>query len=373
MRRVLAGLALLGLIAPANAVTIMSGEGSPITLTATDEDYARSVKSAVDGYVIPGYEALIAATANMGEAIDAYCERTPDAAGREKLATQFTNMLAAWAGVDFLRFGPMARDGRYDRFAFWPDAHGTAARQLRRFLASEDPALLEPGAIAEQSAAVQGLPALEALLYQGDDALITAAAPSPFRCALAGAVAENLTTIVKEALSDWQGDEGWTALIENPGPSNPVYRSHSEAMTEILKAILTGLELNRDQRLLPWLGETAEEAKTSRAPYHRSVNTMAYLSAGTDALERFVEASGVLDLLPKEIASYGSSALFEFMNLKSALAAAGGDIEEAAVDPEKRGKLIYAAIVLQSIRNTFQNRIAPGAGLTPGFNSLDGD
>ena len=92
--------------------------------------------------------------------------------------------------VDFLRFGPMAQDGRYERFAFFPDVHGTGARQIRGFLVSQDEALLKPGALARQSAAVQGLPALESLLFSGKAALLQPAPPEPFRCALAVAVAE---------------------------------------------------------------------------------------------------------------------------------------------------------------------------------------
>ena len=157
--------------------------------------------------------------------------------------------MRAWAGVDFLRFGPMAQDGRYERFAFFPDVHGVGARQIRGFLVSQDEALLKPGAIAKQSAAVQGLPALESLLFPGKAALLLPAPPEPFRCKLAVAVAENTHTIAGEALAGWQGDESWATLLEKPAADNPVYRTHTEAMTEILKAILTGIEQVRDQRL----------------------------------------------------------------------------------------------------------------------------
>ena len=62
--------------------------------------------------------------------------------------------------------------------------------------------------------------------------------------------------------------------------------------------------------------------------------------------------------MPAEQKSYGDSALFEFANLKSALAAAGPDLEAALADPQKRAKLVYAAIVLASLRDLFQRHIA---------------
>ena len=83
--------------------------------------------------------------------------------------------------------------------------------------------------------------------------------------------------IADEALAGWQGDSNWAALIEKPASDNPVYRTHAEAMTEILKAILTGLEQLRDHRLVPALGETPEKGKASRAPYNTSGAALAYL------------------------------------------------------------------------------------------------
>jgi predicted lipoprotein len=285
----------------------------------------------------------------------------------------FGTTVRAWADVDFLRFGPMAQEGRYERFAFFPDVHGTGARQIRGFLVSQDEALLTPGAIARQSAAVQGLPALESLLFSGKSALLQPAPPEPFRCALATAVAKNMQGIADEALAGWQGDSNWAARIEKPASDNPVYRTHAEAMTEVLKAILTGLEQLRDHRLVPALGETPEKGKASRAPYNTSGAALAYLAASADALQRFVGVSGMLDLLPPSQSTYAQSVEFEFSNLHAALAGAGSDLTAALDDPRLRSKLSYAAIVLRSLRDLFQKRIAVWAGLSTGFNSLDGD
>ena len=177
---------------------------------------------------------------------------------------------------------------------------------------------MKPGALAKQSAAVQGLPALESLLFSGKAALLLPAPPEPFRCKLAVAVAENMHTIAGEVVAGWQGDKSWATLLENPAADNPVYRTHTEAMTEILKAILTGIEQVRDQRLLPAL-----YAKASRAPYNASQQALAYIGASAEALQRFVDASGILDLLPASQASYGSSADFEFSNLSAAWRAPG--------------------------------------------------
>ena len=78
-------------------------------------------------------------------------------------------------------------------------------------------------------------------------------------------------------------------------------------------------------------------------------------------------------MLPEDQDGYAASALFEFSNLDNALGAAGPTSTAALADPKLRSKLSYAAIVLASLRDLFQKHIAVAAGLSPGFNSLDGD
>lgn len=341
---------------------------------ATDADLAAVVARSVERSILPAYDALAADAEAMAEALQAYCD-APSPDGRAGLAPAFAALVEGWAAADFFRFGPMASDGRYERFAFWPDPHGTGARQLRRFLAADDEELLAPGAIAGQSAAVQGLPALESLLFSGDDALAAAEAPKvpdTYRCALAAAVAGNVAQIAHEAREGWAGPEGWQALIENPGPENPIYRTEKEAVTEMLKALLLGLEQTRDHRLAAALGETPDKANARRAPYEMSGNALPYLRASAGALEDFAATADLASLLPADAAWMADAARFEFANLRRALDG-GDDLAAALADPRGREKLAYAAIVLKSLRDIFQLQLAPAAGLSPGFNALDGD
>jgi predicted lipoprotein len=339
---------------------------------AEDSALMAIAESTVAGYIAPAYRQLGDDALAMVGALELLC-REPSAQNRSDINAALSDVLIAWAGVDFLRFGPMAQEGSYERFAFWPDVHGTGARQLRQFLARGDESMLQPDTLAKQSAAVQGLPALVSLLYSGPKALSTAPEPEPYRCALALAVARNMEAIAAQAAEAWDPGGRWTELLTRPGPDNPVYRSPGEVMTEILRAALTGLEQLRDHRLLPALGETPEAANAGRAPYNASGQALGYMHASAVALQRFVEVSDMLELLPSERAWIARSVAFEFANLQTALTSADGDLRPALADADRRQKLLYAAIVLASLRDLLQNQFAPAAGLTPGFNSLDGD
>ena len=77
--------------------------------------------------------------------------------------------------MEILRFGPLVEENRLEHLFLWPDPRSTVQRQVRALLTAADPQVLQPTQLRQQSAAVQGLPALEYALY-ADEAprLITA-------------------------------------------------------------------------------------------------------------------------------------------------------------------------------------------------------
>jgi predicted lipoprotein len=144
----------------------LAQEGGPPPVPPTPEMMQATTQRAIDGYIIAAYDALEEQTRSFADGLTAYCA-THDLSAAPTTDIGFAALLETWAGVDFINFGPISRDTRFDRFAFWPDPHGTGDRQLRQLLARPDPAIVAPGALAKQSAAIQGLPALEALIYSG--------------------------------------------------------------------------------------------------------------------------------------------------------------------------------------------------------------
>jgi len=167
---------------------------------------------------------------------------------------------------------------------------------------------------------------------------------------------EEHADIADEALAGCRGQELDVAHRE-PGPDNPVYRTHAEAMTEVLRRILTGIEQVRDQRLVAALGKSPDDSKASRRALQSSHEGLDYIAASAErcSVSRRV---GVLGLLPDTQSSYGQLADFEFANLKRALEGSGAELSAALADPQLRSKLSYAAIVLQSLRDLFERHVA---------------
>ena len=141
-------------------------------------------------HVLPRFDALAAAAGTYAERLEQFAA-APTAEGLKGCRAAHRAVYDAWAGAQHLRPGPLSMELRADRIAFWPERAGVVQRQILAMLKSRDPKLLEPGGLARQSAAVQGLTALERLLFdegvtaagfQGDEA-------GSFRGALAAAAA----------------------------------------------------------------------------------------------------------------------------------------------------------------------------------------
>lgn len=326
------------------------------------------VTHAVEGYFRPAYHAFSHRAKLLADAVDHFCA-APGRIAHRNVEDAFGTAVEAWARVDFLRFGPAAASARLERVAFWPDPRGIVERQLRTLLAG--PALkdLDADSIAGQSAAVQGLPALERLVVVLPPD--TEPAGLARHCIVATAAAANVAAIGVELEEAWERDD---VLLLNPGPDNPAYRSWGEAANEVLKASLTGLEQLRDLAIRPALGDAPAKAKPIRFPYARSGEAVAYLVAALKAQNDLIEVSGMIAGLPEADQWAGRSVDFELRQAERIMGSlAGDDVEAIATDPALRGKLDYVTIALASVRNTMATTIAADLGLNVGFNALDGD
>jgi predicted lipoprotein len=333
---------------------------------ATSEEYAAAVKRVVDGAIVPAFGALETATTKLKPATEAHCRR-PDQASREALRAAFLAVLKPWAHVDFLLFGPLAEDQRVERFAFWPDSSGAAARQLRRLRAKPDPTLLDPQRLARASAAIQGLPAFEVLVLGDDGATV-----KDYDCKLAVAIAANLEQLSVEMTRGWTAPDGWGPLMLTAGPGNSYYANSRDAANELLKAVLTAFVQLRDQRLITALGKDGG-ARPEKLPYWRSGGTNAYLDATLAALQRFLELFDLPGRAGNDLAPARSSIDVQFDRAHDGLAMAGHPLSQTIETPAGRAGVQQVLAATKIVQDLIGIQLAPAAGLSVGFNALDGD
>ncbi len=338
-----------------------------------ETDHAAVARAALTEVIRPGYAALAEETAGLSDKVGALCEAR-SAASLEAARKAFASAVAAWSKVEILRFGPIVEDRRYERLFFWPDPKGLGDRQIRDELAKRDESVTKPEALSGKSVALQGLPALEYLLY-GDGAE-TLAAPSEdgaFRCAFARAAATNSAGIATSVAEDWREGSPYEMSFLAPGPDATPYRAPKEVTLDLFKSFTAGIELVRDQKLAKPLGATAEEARPKLAAFWRSRLSLANAAGNLEGVRALFAKGGLAQVVAGDSPGVEKSVLFDLGHAIEVLNGIGKPMAEVAVDAELRGKIEALRVSLKSAGKTAADAITRGAGLAFGFNAMDGD
>jgi predicted lipoprotein len=323
-------------------------------------------------YMQPRTRDLRAATTALGTAVGEYCA-SPGNTQRARAEQALGDAVGAWAQVEFLRFGPLVEKNRAENFFFWPDPRGVVQRQMRAVLSAADPSTLAQ--LRQQSAAVQGLPALEYALHADDAQRVIASGSEAgrFRCSYAAAVASNLAQLAGEIELGWRDDAPLAQEFAQPGPSRNVYRSGDEVATEVLKTLSTALHVARDQNLVPALGNSAAEARSTLLPLHRSALTARHLAAGIEGLSAFHAAAGFATALPADSLWVDQAIHDELDRIQQDFSALQAPVAQALTDDNQRDLLVHVALLLANTRAMVDEYLAPALQVNLGFNSLDGD
>lgn len=321
-------------------------------------------RAAIETYIIPHLDALKAAATPLADAVAAVC-KTGSPEARSELQDRFAKVVTAWAGVDFLRFGPMLENGRREQISFWPDPRGFVGRQLRLLLLSKNDAIAQPGMMAKQSAAVQGLPALEALLHDKETPLGPGDA-AHYRCVVAEAIAQNIVRLADEVADGWEKPDGWAHKMLTPGPQNDTYKSASEPAVEVVKALVIGLSLTADLQVKPYVDPKIRLAP----PYEKSGLQKAFYEASIVSLHRLYDAVQLESWLKPDMTWMKDWVSGTWRTLESSDGAGGRAPGAKRQDPPSAREVFDRT---NGLRNMVANRFAAAAKLTVGFNELDGD
>jgi uncharacterized protein len=329
------------------------------------------VAAAVEGFVKPAYAEFQNASAGLRGDMDALCaDQSPDRLAAAQ--SDFLTVVSAWSKVETVRFGPVTQENRLERILFWPDRKGIGLKQVQAALADKEPSAADPATLKDKSVAMQGLGALEFVLFgTGSEALNEP--DDGYRCAYGRASAKNVEDLAAAILAGWQDPAGIARQWAKPAADNALYRTDEESLTELFNIVVHGLEMVRDVRLSGFLGDTPGDDKPRLAIYWRSGGTIPSLEANLDGLREVYDASGLVGLLAAESGWIGQSIGFEFDQADVFLGLAAGPIAETLKDSHKRGALVTTRLITSHLSELFGVNLAGELGLSAGFSSLDGD
>jgi uncharacterized protein len=343
-------------------------------------DRAALNRSLALDYAAPRYRALAEATSALRDATTGYCAR-PGPESLPALRSAYDSAMDAWMAAQPLRFGPITRQQRLERLAFWPDKHNSAGKQYAQALQAMDPAAVAAVAAGEGTVALQGLPAFERLLFDEKAAPGDSADPSGrFRCDLLAAIAVNIANIAAEVTREW-GDagQGFAASIIAPGPGNPNFGDEREATAAFLNGFMTLLQVIADQKLLRPLGRDAASAKPRLAESWRSGRSLRNIAVNLRSLDAMYRGGGgqpgFAAVMRNTMEGNAFAAVLDdaFDRALAAAASIGAPLEQAIADPAPRPKVEELRGAVKDIQRLASTHLAGALGVSIGFNSLDGD
>ncbi|HWK70673.1 MAG TPA: imelysin family protein [Burkholderiaceae bacterium] len=335
----------------------------------------------VQGYIAPAMQQFQHSAEQMQAGLSAWCA-APAASGTDKLKLDFSELVEAWSGIEFLRFGPLVAANRYERIYFWPDPRGITLRQVRGLLGQADQPIPNAADLAAQSVALQGLPALEYVLYRKDGLLTPTEAQAAGgsanggkntarACAYATAVAGNLAAVGAELGGAWKINGDYARQFSAPSSTNALYRSQQEVAAEAIKALSTGLQFARDVKLMPTLGADIKAARHNKAPFWRSGLSAQAMAASVQGMLQFYKAGGYI--YAEDEAWIDGSIQHELVQARDGLRSMRGDFKDLLKTEEGYRGLTLASLILKNAKGVIDENMAPAFGARIGFNALDGD
>jgi len=330
-------------------------------------------KNLTENYIRPATVHFSNAAAALTGALEFLC-REPDSKRESFVHSRFNTLVNSWFRIQFLRFGPMVEDNRFERIFFWPDPRGVTLRQVQDVLSGYDRTAINPDQLAEKSVALQGLLALEYALYgTGAEGIVAGSPEGRYRCAYALAVSQRLTAVAAELAEAWSSDGSFAYQFMFPGPDNDLYRNDEEVAAEAIKAMVTGLTFVSDAIITPFVAKEPENANHKRAPFWRSGLTIPAIRNAMDGLHSFYTETGFAEALDETDTWIDGGLQLELRNVATSLERIDMPLEEAVMPGPGRETLIYVVIALKSLHTTIEGRLAQAVGVAVGFNALDGD
>ncbi len=344
---------------------------APAPAQAAGRDVAAILQGAVEGFIRPAYRAFRDRAQGLADTMNALCEK-PSNEALDAARDSFRKTVRAWGQAEIIRFGPITEENRLERILFFPDRRGLGLRQVQAALAAKDETAADVATLSAKSVAMQGLGALEYLVWgEGSEELTSA--DGSYRCRYARASAENVLAIARTVDTGWGDPKGFVARLATPSPDNPAYRTSDETLGELVGAFVDALEWVRDVRIKGFLGDKPESDKPKQALFWRSGMTLGVIGANLAGLSSLWEASGLQAALPADSAWIGQSIRFEFANANKAAADLDRPLNDTLSEPKARSRLNYLSVVTTSLSDIFGNRLSPTLALSTGFSSLDGD
>ncbi|MES2821311.1 MAG: imelysin family protein [Pseudomonadota bacterium] len=335
---------------------------------APSDPQQRTSAALANGVLLPAYSAWSEADRQLADSAQAFCAGSQDLAPARQA---FLGAQSAWAGLQPLLIGPLAEGNRAWQIQFWPDKKNLVQRQVEALLEAKPQ--LTTNDLAQASVVVQGLSAYEYLLFDAGIDLNDASQKNRY-CPLLRAIGQHQQGLAAEVLEHWQGESGLAAQLASF--PNPRYAEAAEAVAELLRTQVTGLDGLKKKLGTPLGRQSKGLAQPYQADAWRSQSSLANLGASVASAERLwlgAADDGLRSLLSAEQAPLAERIDTAYRDTRQHLAALQRPLGELLGEPSARPSLDALYASLDSLHRLHEGELAKALGVQLGFNAHDGD
>ncbi|MEQ9814914.1 MAG: imelysin family protein [Azospirillaceae bacterium] len=221
-------------------------------------DYESLNQAIIDGQIVPAHDAFVAATEALETTLGDFCDGSVD--NLDAVIAAYHGAYDDWMALSWINFGPETLFMRPVRVHFWPDRRNALGRQLGELLNAPRDDLLDPATLGETSVALQGLPALERLLFE-----VEGLAAGSYACDLARSIAANLHAIGQDLARAWADpEERRLSLPSGQDLTNAMFQAVYEHFEMILfRKLAPALGNPRRRRGRGWRRTGAASARST--------------------------------------------------------------------------------------------------------------
>ncbi|MAR93038.1 MAG: hypothetical protein CML06_19505 [Pseudomonadales bacterium] len=300
----------------------------------------------------------------------------PLAAARD----QWRQTMDAWQRVQWVRFGPITENNDDWKIQFWPDQKNIVSRKAQRLLNTEGP--IDAARVADASVVLQGLSALELLLFDPDYMAnygLESGEQTPQgrrQCELITAIGKHFagtTTRVHQAWVDSGIRQQWQETSAAPDHSG------KGPMAEVVGAMLSQLEIIKTDKLGAPLGYKSRSHTPNGyfSESWRSQSSLRNIWVSLQTLYSLAKHPEHYDL-EQLLQQTGHGELAADLDMAFAVALQTlADIQQplvtAVADSTGRQQVVVLHQAIAQLNSRFKQQLAPALGISLGFNANDGD
>ena len=320
----------------------------------------------------PVYVSLSSTSTAFVAQVDTFCD-SPTNQSLDDIRGAWRGLMSEWQFASVIRMDPLENNDLGLRIESWPLGENILESRVDVLLNAEE--TINESVIRNGSITIQGIPALEYLLFGGENEVSVADFESGKRCEVITAITGVLDDNIQTANEQWQGSYGDD--VAQPEKAEGGYESSRLALDDIANNLNTAFESILNDKLGFVLGGEFGDQSSEMLESYRSGYSLENIQQNILAVKDLFHVENGLGI-SLYLTYQGSKELGERINteldsLLLQISEVETPISESINTPENYERL---SLILQSVlnlHNTFEEELFPALAVTVDFNSQDGD